>query len=132
MWPGFFRPSSVTVNSLGEVVVGVGDVDVVIFNKQGKRLRGFNNKLGRCNSVAFDGKDIFCIYANSNKIMRCTRYGGRVKVHQVKQVQGSRHHSVAVVGDEVMVCESSNEGTIMVYDKADCWQRCGEILWLVS
>ena len=49
--------------------------------------------------------------------MRCNRNGGRVKVHKVKQVQGSGHRGVAVVGDEVMVCERGNKGTIMVYDR---------------
>ena len=37
-------------------------------------------------------------------------------VVKVKQVQGSGHLGVAVVGDEVMVCEHGNEGT-MVYDR---------------
>ena len=49
--------------------------------------------------------------------MRCNRNGGRVKLHQVKQVQGPGQLSMAVVGDEVMVCERGNKGTIMVYDR---------------
>ena len=49
--------------------------------------------------------------------MRCNRNGGRVKVHQIKQVQGPGYLGVAVVGDEVMVCEYGSKGTIMVYDR---------------
>ena len=68
--------------------------------------------------VAVDGEDnIYCIDLGSNKIMRCNRNGGCVKVHKVEQVQDPGHWCVAVVGDEVMVCERGNKGTIMVYDR---------------
>ena len=118
VWRGLSRPTGVAVNSVGEVVVSESGRDVIIFNKDGKRLRNVQPKLGWCFGVAVDEEDnIYCIDYDSNKIMRCNRNGGRVKLHQVKQVQGPGHCGVAVVGDEVMVCERGNEGTIMVYDR---------------
>ena len=118
VWRGVSRPTSVAVNSVGEVVVSQCEGDVIIFDKEGKRLRRVQHKLRWCNGVAVDGEDnIYCIDLYSNKIMRCNRNGGRVKVHQVKQVQGPGHSGMAVVGDEVMVCECVNKGTIMVYDR---------------
>ena len=52
----------------------------------------------------------------TNKVMKCNKNGGNVQVHEVKQVNGPGHWGVAVVGDEVMLCERKNKGTIMVYD----------------
>ena len=118
VWHGLSGPTCVTVNSVGEVVVSESGRDVIIFDKEGKRLRSVQHNVTCCCGVAVDGEDnIYCIDFASNKIKRCNRNGGSVKVHQVKQVQGSGHLGVAVVGDEVMVCERDNEGTIMVYDR---------------
>ena len=118
VWHGLSRPTCVTVNSVGEVVVSECKGDVIIFDKDGKRLRSVHHKLLWCGGVSVDGEDnIYCIDLCSNKIMRCNRNGGRVKVHQVKQVHGSGHLGLTVVGDEVMVCEVDNKSTIMVYDR---------------
>ena len=118
VWRGLSGPTSVAVNSVGEVVVSQSDGDVIIFDKEGKRLRSIQHKLIWSFGVAVDGEDnIYYIDFLSNKIMRCNRNGGRVKTHRVKQVQGPGHRGVAVVGDEVMVCERGNKGTIMVYDR---------------
>ncbi len=38
-------------------------------------------------------------------------------MHEVQQVKGPGYSGVAVVGDEVMVCEDNNRGTILVYDR---------------
>ena len=119
VWCGLSdKPTSVAVNSVGEVVVSVVHKDVIIFDKKGKRLKSVQHKLESCSGVAVDGEDnIYCTDIFSNKIMRCNRNGGCVKVHQVKQVQGPGLHCVAVVGDEVMVFERINKSTIMVYDR---------------
>ena len=117
VWSGLSWPTGVAVNSMGEVVVVSEDGDVIIFDKEGKRLRSVQHKLEYCHGVSVDGENnIYCTDFQSNK-MRCNRNGGRVKVHQVKLVQGPGHRGVAVVGDEVMVCEHGSKGTIMVYDR---------------
>ena len=115
---GLSLPTCVAVNSVGEVVVSERQGDVIIFDKEGKRLRSVHHKLELCYGVSVDGEDnTYCTDLCSNKIMRCNRNGGSVKVHQVKQVQGPGHRGVAAVGDEVMVCERGNKGIIMVYDR---------------
>ena len=118
VWRGVSWPAGVAVNSVGEVVVSEDYRNVIIFDNEGNTLRSVQHELGRCFGVAVDREDnIYCIDFVSNKIMRCNRNGGRVKVHKVKQVQGPGHLGVAVVGDEVMVCERGNKGTIIVYDR---------------
>ena len=63
VWRGLSGPTSVAVNSVGVVVVVVvvvvseRDGDVIIFNKEGKRLKSVQHKLGQCYSVAVDGED---------------------------------------------------------------------------
>ena len=95
--------------------------DVIIFDKKGKRLRSVQHELRGCEycyGVAVDGEDnIYCTDYYFSNIMRCNRNGGHVEVHKFKAVQGSGYVGVAVVGDEVMVCERDNKGTIMVYDR---------------
>ena len=82
-------------------MVSEGDRDVIIFDKEGNRLRSIQHKLKLCYGDAIDGEDnIYCIDLFSNKIMRCNRNGGSIKVHKVKQVQGPGHLGVTVVGDE--------------------------------
>ena len=107
VWHGLSRPISVTVNSVGEVVVSKCIKDVIIFDIEGKRLRSVQHKLTWCCGVAVDGEDnIYCVDSHSNKIMRCNRNGGRVKVHQVKQVQGRGHCGVAM--NELLWCMIEN------------------------
>ena len=118
VWCGLSLPTGVAVNSVGEIVVSEEVGDVIIFDKEGKRLTSVQHKLKWCGGVAVDGENnIYCIDFESNKIMRCNRNGSSVKVHKVKQVQGPGHWGVAVIGDVVMVCECGNRGTIMVYDR---------------
>ena len=52
----------------------------------------------------------------SNKVLRCDKNGRNVHVYEVQQVRGPGHNGVAVVSDEVMLCERHNEGTIMIYN----------------
>ncbi len=49
--------------------------------------------------------------------MKCDKKGGNVQVYEVQQVADPGHRGVAVVGDEVRLCEQKNIGTIMIYDR---------------
>ena len=118
VWCGLSQPTGVAVNSVGDIVISEGEGNVIVFDRKGKRLISVRHKLQWCCGVAVDGEDnVYCTDAWSNKIMKCNRNGGSVKVHKVKQVQGPGHLCVAVVVDEVMVCERDNKGTIMVYNR---------------
>ena len=122
VWHGLSWPTGVAVNAVGEVVVNERVGDVIIFDKEGKRLGSIQHKLRSCCGVAVDKEDnIYCTDLSSNKIMRCNRNGGCVKRHMVKQ--GSGHHGVAIVGEEVMVCERGNKGIIMVYNREQKYVR---------
>ena len=49
--------------------------------------------------------------------MTYNKYSGNIQVQEVQQVNGPGHWGIAIVGDEVMLCERNNKGNIMVYDK---------------
>ncbi len=55
--------------------------------------------------------------------MKCDKNGGNVQVYKVQQVAGPGHWDVAVVGDEVMLCERFNKGNIMIYDRELKYKR---------
>ena len=118
VWSGLSYPAGVTVNSLGEIIVTERQGDVITFDREGNRLRSVKHKFGFQFSVAVDGMDnIYCTDVESNKVFTSNMNGGNVQVHDIKQVGGAGHLGVAVVGDEVMMCQHYNKGTIMVYDR---------------
>ena len=114
-------PSSVIVNSEGELLVCLCNSRLVNFDKEGKMhtLVNFNNQLfPGALAIATDNEDkVYCVSTKSNKIFYCDKNGGDIQVHEVQQVKGPGHYGVAVVGDEVMVTEQYNASTIMIYDK---------------
>ena len=118
---GLLAPTSVNVNSEGELLVCLFDSRLVKFDKEGKMdtLVNFSNALfPDAYSIAADNEDnIYCVSGNSNKILCCDKNGGNSQVHEVQQVRGPGYIGVAVVGDEVMVIEQYNASTIMIYDK---------------
>ena len=118
-WDDIDSACGITTNSVGDVIVKEYDGDIVKLESKGKKsvlVKHSDSKLSTSITVATDNEDnIYCTDCESNKVMKCNKNGDNVQVHEVKQVKG--YLGVAVVGDEVMLCEHGNEGTIMVYDR---------------
>ena len=121
VWTGISWPSGVTVNSEGEVIVCEYQGDIIKLDKEGKKhviVQHSTSTLSHLSDVATDKEDnIYCTDIYTNKVLRCDKNGKNVRVHEVQQVKGRRHCGVAVVGDEVMLCEVDNESTIMIYNR---------------
>ena len=121
VWDGITKPSGITVNTAGEIIVAEYYGDVVVLDKEGRRLRSINHSEHQFQSlrgVAVDGKDnIYFTDLCSNQIFKSYKNCSTVQEYKVQQVVGPGHYSVAVVGDEVMVIECGNGGRIMVYDR---------------
>ena len=121
VWSGIRYPTGVTMISEGDIIVTELYGGIVKFDKEGKKhvLVEYSKCMLQCLiAVAVDNEDnIYCTDLNSNKIMRCNKNGGNVQVHEIKQVKGPGHRGVIIVGDEVMLCECMNTGTVMVYDR---------------
>ena len=121
VWGGVTRPFGITVNSVGEIIVAEFNRDIVVFDKEGKRLRRIEcsqHQIDEVRSVAIDNEDnIYFTGSRSNKIAKSNRNCDKFQVREVQQVKGPGYYDIAVVGDEVMVTELKNEGQIMVYDR---------------
>ena len=121
IWGGVTRPCDITVNSVGEIIVAEYNGDIVVFDKEGKRLRRIErsqHQIGELRSVAVDNEDnIYFTGSRSNKIAKSNRNCDKLQVREVQQVKAPGYRDIAVVGDEVMVTECNNEGQIMVYDR---------------
>ena len=121
VWGGIKHASGITTNSVGDVIVTEYKGHIVKIESKGKTsvlVKHSHSKLAWLESVSTDDEDnIYCTDYKTNKVMKCNKNGGNVQVHEVKQVKGRGHCGVVVVGDEVMLCERYNEGTIMVYDR---------------
>ena len=60
VWGGVTRPWDIAVNSVGEIIVAVNDKNIVVLDKEGKRLRCIErsqHQIGELQSVAVDNED---------------------------------------------------------------------------
>ena len=121
VWGGATNPWDITVNSVGEIIVAEYNRDIVVLDKEGKRLRHIErsqHQIDGLRSVAEDNEDnIYFIGLRNNKIVKSNRNCDKLQVREVQQVKGPGYYNIAVVGEEVMVTELNNEGQIMVYDR---------------
>ena len=121
VWGGVTEPIYIAVNSVGEVIVAEDNRDIVVLDKEGKRLRCIErsqHQIDGLQSVAVDNEDnIYFIGCRSNKIGKSNRNCDKLQVCEVQQVKGPGYTDIAVVGDEVMVTEQNNKGHIMVYER---------------
>ena len=121
VWTGLWYPFGVTVNSEREVIVCELDGDIIKLDKEGKKhviVKHSTTTLSFLSDVATDKEDnIYCTDLLTNKVLRCDNNGRNVRVYEVQQVKGPGLLEVAVVGDEVMLCEHGSEGTIMIYNR---------------
>ena len=121
VWTGISLPFGVTVNSEGEVIACEWKGDIIKLDKEGKKhvlVKHLTTTLSRLSDVATDKEDnIYCTDSETNKVLRCDKNGRNVCVYKVQLVKRPGHFGVAVVGDEVMLCERGSEGTIMIYNR---------------
>ena len=118
VWTNLTKPTGITVNSVGEILVSEEKGNIIKFNTEGKRRTLVKqDSVNVLRKIAVDDEDnIYCIDQNSNRILRCGRKDGNIQVQEVKHVKKGQR-GLAVIGEEVMVCGMDNKGTIMVYDK---------------
>ena len=121
VWTGISYARGMTVNSEGEVIVCEFRGDIIKLDKEGKKhviVENSTTTFSLLADVATDKEDnIYCTAYITNKVLRCDKKGRNVRVYEVQQVKGPGHLGVAVVGDEVMLCERGSKGTIMVYNR---------------
>ena len=120
VWTGISHPYGVTVNLEGEVIVCKYLGDIVKLDKEGKKhvIVKHSSTTSELSGVATDKEDnIYCSDRVTNKVLRCDKNGRNIHVYEVQQVEGSGHWGVAVVRDEVMLCENGSKGTIMIYNR---------------
>ena len=118
VWTNLTKPTGITVNSVGEILVSESRGNIIKFDTEGNtRTLVELNRVNTLRKIAVDDEDnIYCIDSASNRILRCDRNGGNSQVHAFKHVKAGQR-SLAVVGEEVMVGVMNNRGTIMVYGK---------------
>ena len=119
LWNDLYYPVGITVNCSREILFTEFRRNIIKLtpDKQVKTLV-VQQELQEVWNITVDCEDnIYCTCAATSKILRSDRYGGNVQVKEVKQVNGLGYNYVAVIGDEVMMCEANCTGTIMVFDK---------------
>ena len=127
IWDGIERPCGIAVNSVEEIIVTELEGDIVKFNAENEKqilVKFSQHKLKSLRGIAVDSDDnIYCISDNTNKVMKCNKDGSNIRMYEVKQEEHPGFYGVTIVGDEVMMCEVDNEGSIVVYDKELVFKR---------
>ena len=116
---GISDPTGVACNSEGEIILCEYWGDVVLLDKKGNRLANIKNSdhnLKYLRGVAVDGDDnIYFIEEGKNIIYKSDKQMKKITSKTTNQKGVPGHWCVAVVGDEVMVCD--REGNINIYSK---------------
>ena len=119
VWNDLYYPVGITVNSSREILFTEFKRNIIKLtpDKQVKTLVA-QQELQELWNITVDCEDnIYCTCGATSKILRSDRNGGNVQVKEVKQVKGRGYSDVAVIEDEVMMCEANCNGTIVVFDK---------------
>ncbi len=121
MWNNMHKPRGITSTSDNNILVAEEKGGIIKLHKNGGKsilVKYSQSNLKELEAITTDEEgNIYCTDCESNKIMKCNKNGTNVQVYKVQQVAGRGHWGVAVVGDEVMLCECKNRGTIMIYNK---------------
>ena len=83
------KPTGITVNSVGEILVSEGSGNIIKFDTEGnRRTLVEHNRLNiLCKIEVGDEDNIYCIDRTSNRILRCGRNGGNIQVQEVKHMK---------------------------------------------
>ena len=110
---GFYRAKHVAVNSAGETIVTDNNT-IAAFDKHGKKLKSCNlykYSMSNPQSMAMDTSGYIYVTGGGNKIVKLSPDFKLI----CEAVKGSKVTGVAVVGNEIMVCDGSK--CVMVYTK---------------
>ncbi len=104
-----------------ELIVSEFDKRIVKLSKDGEKevlLEKSSIGFKAPRSISLDRDDnIYCVDKRSCKILRYDQHRSSIKISEPKQVKGPGYWGLAVIDDELFVCERSNVSTAMVYDK---------------
>ena len=112
------NPCFTAINSVGETIVTEVEGDIVVFNRQGKKLRKIKSSDYNIKDpigVAIDETD--SIYIADYEDCKIVKFSKEMILLKKVSVKPDSHlFGVAVVGDEVMMCDNKHN-CIMVYTK---------------
>ena len=115
------RPAGIACTSEGNIVYCAFNKDVVLMDEKGNKLASIDkieHHLKHPRGVAVDEDDnIYFVDKETNIIYKCDKDLNVILKKAIETKGHPGHNCVAVVGDDVMVCERYNKGHIKVYNK---------------
>ena len=107
---GYKKPIDMVINSVGEMVV-LGSNQIDVFDKEGTRLKSISASdynIRHPHGVAIDSTDcVYLAHISEHRIVKLSKDMKLLKTYSSKQSCYLR--GMAVVGDEVMVCDCKND-----------------------
>ena len=110
---GMKEPHCVAFNSAGELLVTISEGEVIVFDKQGKKLRTIKLTFQKPFGIAVDKDDtIFVSDIDGHCVYKLDKDGNQLEVIG-REGSGNGDfqcpRSVAIVGEHVFVCDYDNE-----------------------
>ena len=119
VWSGIHNPSGITVSSEGDIFVCEWFGDIIKLDAEGNKhvmVDYSRANLSRLSDIAADEECLYCT-GNTNEVLQIDLSGKNIARYKVQQDSGPGHRGVAIIRQEVMLCECNNKGTIMVYNR---------------
>ena len=121
IWTGIAKPSGITANSKGEILVALseGSTNVVKFDAEGKRVDLVEKSgLFHPRSIACDADDnIYCVDEKSNMMLTCDCTGDNTRIHEVQlEMESSGCSVLKIVDNKLFIAEIKLPGIIKIYD----------------
>ncbi len=127
VWTGLKGPTSIAVNSTGEILVSEFVGDIVKLCKDGKRhvlVKRDVHGLAGIWDLAIDSEDnIYCVSSSTNHIMKCNKNGGDIQVKEFDQSNNRGYFGLTIIENEVMFSEKKN-GHLIVCDRNLNYKKC--------
>ena len=121
-------PTDLVFNSVGEIVVTEYVGDVIVLDREGKKLRSIKRSNHNCFDllcgITVDKDDN--VYFTDGEVSNIYKFGknmNKVKIKKIKQNTEPGHFGLDVVGDEIMVIKDGNSHIKMYNTELECVKR---------
>ncbi len=118
VWTGVQRPTGITANSMGEILVCTYGGVLMKLEDNGEHTVLVRDSSYQWRDLATDAEDNIICVSYSADILLYEKLTNTYRIRQVDPVvSGPGRYGVAVAGGDVLVTEFGNQGTFIVYNR---------------
>ena len=118
VWDGLSKPTDITINSQEQIIVTEQTGDVLIFNRNGNKIKKLQHNFKNLSGVAANDHSLYLTNSDDNCIHEYHMTTDQIEMHEVDQIQGPGHWTICALKDRVVTCERHKfyRGGLVIYD----------------